>query len=184
MTTILLEEHAPENARILVLGAGGGIELKTFACVHAKWTFLGVDPSAEMLKLAKQTRGSLISQVSLLQGYIEDAPEELFDGTTCLLAFHFLTEDVRRKTLAEVRRRLRPGAPFVLAHLSFPQKEGERTLWLSRYAAFAVPSGVDPRELEALQPQLISSSASLRRNRMNFYSVRPDSLVFVCSTQV
>jgi tRNA (cmo5U34)-methyltransferase len=32
----------------------------------------------------------------------------------------------------------------VVAHLSVPQREGERALWLLRYAAFAVASGIDP----------------------------------------
>jgi tRNA (cmo5U34)-methyltransferase len=52
--------------------------------------------------------------------------------------------EARRQTVAAVRRRLKPGAPFVVAHLSVPQGEGERALWLSRYAAFAVASGVAP----------------------------------------
>ena len=32
----------------------------------------------------------------------------------------------------------------MVAHLSVPQGEGERALWLSRYAAFVVASGIDP----------------------------------------
>ena len=44
--------------------------------------------------------------------------------------------------IAEVRR-LKPGAPFVVAHLGFPQEGGERALWLSRYAAFAGASGIE-----------------------------------------
>jgi tRNA (cmo5U34)-methyltransferase len=38
---------------------------------------------------------------------------------------------------------MRPGAPFIVAHLSFPQGSGDRDLWLSRYAAFATASGVE-----------------------------------------
>ena len=41
-------------------------------------------------------------------------------------------------------RRLKPGAPFVAAHTSFPQAGSERARWLSRYAAFAVASGAEP----------------------------------------
>lgn len=40
---------------------------------------------------------------------------------------------------------LKPGGPFVMAHMSFPQASAERALWLSRYAAFAIASGVDPQ---------------------------------------
>lgn len=45
--------------------------------------------------------------------------------------------DQRKVASTEIHRRLKPGAPFVVAHLSLPQGEAERALWLSRYAAFA-----------------------------------------------
>src|SRR6185312_3429439 len=70
MTTLLLAERVPEDARVLVLGAGGGLELKVFAEAHPNWAFDGVDPSAEMLKLAQRTLGPLASRVVLHEGYI------------------------------------------------------------------------------------------------------------------
>lgn len=143
MTDILLAERAPRDASVLVLGAGGGLELKAFAEAHPEWTFLGVDPAAEMLKLAEKTLGKLAARVHLLEGYVDDVRDGPFDAATCLLTLHFLTPDERRRTVAEVRRRLRPGAPFVTAHASFPQDDSDRPLWLSRYTAFAASSGVD-----------------------------------------
>ena len=138
MTALLLAERAPEDARILVLGAGGGLELKVFAQARSGWTFDGIDPSAEMLKLAEQTLGPLLSRARLHRGYIDDAPQGPFDAATCLLTLHFMTIEERRRTAVEVHRRLKPGAPYVVAHLSFPQGEGERALWLSRHAAFLI----------------------------------------------
>lgn len=147
MTGILLAEGAPADARVLVLGAGGGLELKALAEMHPGWTFVGVDPAAEMLRLAERTLGPLAARVELVQGYIEDAPAGPFDAATCLLTLHFLGREERRRTLGEIHRRLRPGAPFVAAHGSFPQTMAvERQVWLSRYAAFAIASGVDPAE--------------------------------------
>ena len=64
----------------------------------------------------------------------------------CLLTLHFLSREERRRTAQDIRRRLKPGAPFVAAHSSFPQSDGERGLWLSRYAAFALGSGADPAQ--------------------------------------
>jgi tRNA (cmo5U34)-methyltransferase len=144
MTTILLGERAPREARVLVLGAGGGLELKALAEAHPGWTFDGIDPAAEMLKQAVRTLGPLAPRARLHEGYIDDAPEGPFDAATCLLTLHFLAPEERRRTASEIRKRLKPGAPFVAAHSSFPQGEGERALWLSRYAAFAVASGADP----------------------------------------
>lgn len=148
MTTILLAERAPRDARVLVLGAGGGLELKAMAAAQPDWRFDGVDPAAEMLKLAVQTLGPLASRARLHEGYIDDAPEGPFDAATCLLTLHFLPADERRRTAGEIRRRLKPGAPFVAAHSSFPQDARERGLWLSRYAGFAVAAGADPELTE------------------------------------
>jgi len=143
MTTLLLVERVPADARVLVLGAGGGLELKAFAEAQPAWRFDGVDPSAEMLKLAEQSLGPLGSRASLHQGYIDDAPDGPFDGATCLLTMHFLPFGERLRTAIEVHRRLKLGAPFIVAHFSVPQGEGERDLWLSRYAAYLTASGIE-----------------------------------------
>jgi tRNA (cmo5U34)-methyltransferase len=144
MTRLLIAERARQDARVLVLGAGGGLELKVFAEAHPGWTFDGVDPSADMLALASSTLGPHASRAQLHLGTIAAAPEGPFDAGCCLLTFHFIAIEERRRTLAEVRRRLEPGAPFVVAHLSIPGEQVERALWLSRYAAFLTSSGVEP----------------------------------------
>lgn len=148
MTTLLLAERTPDDARVLVLGAGGGLELKVFAEAQPHWRFDGVDPAADMLRLAEATLGSLASRVRLHEGYIDAAPEGPFDAAACLLTLHFVPVEERRRTVMEVRRRLKPHAPFVVAHFSFPQSETERELWLSRYVAFAISSGVEPAKAQ------------------------------------
>lgn len=149
MAAILLAERARDDANILVLGAGGGLELKTFAQAHPTWRFDGVDPSAAMLALAAQTLGELAPRARFHEGYIDDAPDGPFDGATCLLTLHFVDVAERRRIASEVRRRLKPGAPFVIAHLSAPDGETERPRWLSRYSAFLAASGVEPEQAAA-----------------------------------
>ncbi|RTE89912.1 class I SAM-dependent methyltransferase [Bradyrhizobium sp. LVM 105] len=149
MAAILLAERAREDARILVLGAGGGLELRMFAQAQPRWSFDGVDPSAAMLALAGQTLGPLASRARLHQGYIDDAPEGPFDGATCLLTLHFVDIAERRRIASEIRRRLKPRAPFVVAHLSAPDGDEERARWLSRYSAFLAFSGVEPDKAAA-----------------------------------
>ncbi len=148
MATILLSEGTPPEARVLVLGAGGGMELKAMAQARPGWTFVGVDPALEMLKLAQRTLGPAASRAEFVEGYIDDAPEGPFDAAVCLLTLHFLPKAERVRTAAAIHRRLKPGAPFVAAHSSFPQGPGERDAWLGRYAAFAVESGVEPGQAE------------------------------------
>ena len=142
MAAVLLAERASDDANILVIGAGGGLELKVFADMQPAWRFCGVDPSAEMLDLARQTLGPLSERVTFHQGYIDDAPKGPFDGATCLLTLHFMPEEERRRAVAEVYRRLKPGAAFVVAHHSYPQNEPEKRLWLSRFAAFGPEPGL------------------------------------------
>ncbi|MBX3482949.1 MAG: class I SAM-dependent methyltransferase [Phenylobacterium sp.] len=150
MTAILLAERAPEDAGILVLGAGGGLELRTLADAHPGWTFVGVDPAAAMLDEARRVLGRDAARVTFHEGYIDDAPKGPFDAATCLLTLHFLDAAERTRTLRELQRRLKPGAPFVAAHYSFPQGDGERALWLSRYGAFALAAGADPQQVEKM----------------------------------
>ncbi|GAA0275347.1 Carboxy-S-adenosyl-L-methionine synthase [Methylorubrum aminovorans] len=147
MAMLLLAERAPNDAQVLVLGAGGGLELKVFAENRPGWSFVGVDPSAAMLDLARRTLGDLSGRAHLHEGLIGSAPRGPFDGATCILTMHFIERQERARTLQEVRRRLKPGAPFVVAHFSIPQDE--RDLWLSRYAAFATASGIDPSQAES-----------------------------------
>lgn len=147
MATLLIAERAPADARVLVLGAGGGLELKVFAQAHPGWTFDGVDPAAAMLTLAQRTLGPLAARARLHEGYIDDAPLGPFDAAACLLTMHFVALEQRLRTLTEIRRRLKPGAPFVVAHFSVPRNQ--RALWFSRYAAFAIDSGIERDKAEA-----------------------------------
>lgn len=146
MAGVLLAERARDDARVLVLGAGGGLELRAFAAARPGWTFDGVDPAAAMLDLAGRTLGPLAARVRLHEGTIDVAPDGPFDAATCLLTLHFVAREERQATLAAVRRRLRPGAPLVVAHFSVPRGAGERERWFARYAAFAVASGVAPEQ--------------------------------------
>lgn len=136
MAMLLLAERAPPAAEILVYGAGGGLELKAFADAKPDWRFTGVDPSAEMLELARDIVRPHRTRVELLQGYIDDTPQGPFDGATCLLTMHFLNADERIEVLNGIRRRLKPGASFIVAHHSSPSGD-DLQAWLSRSIAFA-----------------------------------------------
>lgn len=149
MALMLLAERVPANGRVLVLGAGGGLELKAFAEAQPGWSFDGVDPSADMLRLAGKMTAPYADRIRLREGYIGEAPEGPFDGATSILTFHFIERAQRLETLRQLHRRLRPGAPLVLAHISFAQTEPERSMWIARHVAFGAPDGTDPAQLQA-----------------------------------
>jgi tRNA (cmo5U34)-methyltransferase len=143
MAGILMAERCPPNARILVLGAGGGLEMAALAKTYPGWTFDGVDPSAPMLDLARQTLGADQHRATLHQGYIEDAPEGPFDAAICLLTLHFVPYDDKLRTLRDLHRRLALGAPFVSAHHSIDSDPDQRIRWLERCAEFS--GGLGPK---------------------------------------
>lgn len=142
MTTLLLAEHAAAGADILVVGAGGGMELMAMAEARPGWRFTGVDPSPAMLALAGRRTAAHSGRIRLIEGVVDQVPPDRFDGATCLLTLHFLDRSERLHTLREINRRLAPGSAVVIAHHTAPQGRAEH--WLTRSAAFAGHGGDDP----------------------------------------
>jgi tRNA (cmo5U34)-methyltransferase len=161
MTGVLLTEHMPADGHLLVLGAGGGLELKALADTQPGWRFTGVDPAGPMLDLARATMGTQAHRAELIEGYVEAAPDGPFDAATCLLTLHFLDRAERVRTLTELRRRMSRRAPLVVVHSSFPQDEPSRTRWLTRYAAYAVASGAAQAQVEQARAAVAASLALL-----------------------
>jgi tRNA (cmo5U34)-methyltransferase len=56
-------------------------------------------------------------------GYVQSAPAGPVDGARYLLAFHLVPREERAAMVAQVRRRLKPGALLVVAHLSVTDEE-------------------------------------------------------------
>jgi tRNA (cmo5U34)-methyltransferase len=141
MGMLLLSERAQHAAHILVVGAGGGMELKAMAEAQREWVFTGVDPSAAMLDLARRHIEPFNDRIELIEGTVDAAPSGSFDGAACLLTLHFLDKSERLLTLKDIHRRLKPDARLVVAHHSVPGGAAER--WLARSAAFADRTSVD-----------------------------------------
>lgn len=135
MAALLLAEQAPGAADVLVVGAGGGLEIRAMAEMRPDWRFTGVDPSPAMLDIARQTTSLCADRTQLIQGTAVDAPAGPFDGAVCLLTLHFLDWRERLETLQEIRRRLKLGGVFVAAHHT--EIDGQAHLWLARSATFA-----------------------------------------------
>jgi tRNA (cmo5U34)-methyltransferase len=118
LTHCCLRAMLPKQARILVAGAGTGMEILEFAPCNPGWSFCGVDPSAEMLALARKkfSEKNLAGEIKLKKGYVDDLKEEeVFDAATCILVMHFLRDDGSKLELLEsICKRIKTGSPFVL----------------------------------------------------------------------
>ncbi len=157
MTNVLIRERVGDDANILVHGAGGGLEIDAFARINTGWRFVGVDPAQAMINEARYRLEYARNRVEFHCGLIDSAPDGPFDAATSLLTLHFLEVDERFQTVREIVGRLKPGAPFVVAHCSFPQTKPNRDVWLSRYEAFAIESGADPEVARAARDGVANS---------------------------
>ncbi|OME27316.1 class I SAM-dependent methyltransferase [Paenibacillus odorifer] len=129
---------------LLVVGAGGGNEFSAWGPSNPNWTFTGVDPSEDMLKIAKLKIDELglESRVSLIPGTIDDLPQQdsKFDVASCILVLHFI-HDVQEKLklLRSIKDNLKPGAPFVLVSayrdLDDPELHDRINVWKSFWVA-------------------------------------------------
>ena len=147
MATVLLDERASRAPHILVVGAGGGMEIKVIAQLRPNWRFLGVDPSPHMLEIARQTTSLYTDRIDYVLGKVDQAPEGPFDGATCLLTLHFLDRSERLQTLRGIWSRLNPGGVLVVAHHTSPSDDAHT--WLARSVAFAGGSSSPPGKVTA-----------------------------------
>ncbi|WOE76380.1 class I SAM-dependent methyltransferase [Alterisphingorhabdus coralli] len=122
-----LEHSLDAQAHILVAGAGGGREIETLGASSRAFTITGFDPSEEMLRIARHYRelSSAKNRTGLVKGTISDleAPGAGFDAATSLLVMHFFPDepgpDGKLAYLRAIRQRIRPGAVFLLADVSY-----------------------------------------------------------------
>ncbi len=118
LSQTFLRANLKEEASLLIIGGGGGNELKAFGPTNLGWSFTAVDPSKSMLEVAKTKaeQMEIDDRVELIHGTIVDVPEEaIFDGGTCILVLHFVTDvDQKLALLKKIRSHLKPGSPFVL----------------------------------------------------------------------
>jgi tRNA (cmo5U34)-methyltransferase len=127
LTVSFLRALGRPGLDLLVVGAGGGMEIERFLPGNPGWRFTGVDPSHEMLALAQAKADHLgvRERVTLVRGTVEDLPPDArFDAATCLLVLHFLPYEGQLALLRGTVRHLRPDAPLLVASGARPDDGG------------------------------------------------------------
>lgn len=167
MVGVLLEERVGAHGTVLVVGAGGGLELRYLCGLSPDWRFVGVDPAPAMLDLARATAGPIAGdRLRLIEGTAEDAPPGPFDAATCLLVLGLVADDgAKRRTLEAVHRRLKPGAPFFLVDQCIDRSAPDAGLRLDRYAAYARRSGVDAETVAGAREAIARMSSMVPASR-------------------
>ena len=109
----LVQVNNPNPKKFLVVGAGGGQELCTFIPTFPSAHYVAVDPSENMLHLAKLrlAEEQLNARVDYYTEELQNVVfQEKFDVATCHLVLHFLQTTEQKKSLIEViAQNLAPG---------------------------------------------------------------------------
>lgn len=117
----LLSTRLPENATILLIGAGTGEDLINLAQTHPHWQFTAIDPAADMLAIAKEraVENRISHRVSFHATSLENfETSQHFDAALAILVTHFIPDTGKKKAFYQkVSQYLRPNAPFVFVDL-------------------------------------------------------------------
>jgi SAM-dependent methyltransferase len=112
-----VERHCPQSGRLLDLGCGTGRLLLSMA--RRGWWTLGVDLSAEMLRVAADKARAEKASISLLHANIAELQclrDASFDAVACLFSTLGMVMGTanRRSVVEHAFRLLRPGGRFLL----------------------------------------------------------------------
>ena len=143
--TIDLASLKPGEA-ILDVGCGtGAVTIPAGQRVGVSGKAAGIDPSPEMIDVARQKAASKGLDIDLRIGVIEDLPfpNDSFDVVTSSLMMHHLPDNLKVKGLAEIYRVLKPGGSLLIADLSSPKSSAKQRLFTSLAMHNGLEDGVE-----------------------------------------
>lgn len=148
--SLLLGNVLPEQAHLLIVGTGTGLELITFGQQHPGWTFTGIEPAEQMAALTQQKlhQFDLQARVKLHRSYINDldsTPE--FDAASMMYVLHFISSDALKVALLrEVALRIKPGGYLILGlHQEIPPDYHD--LFISGWKGYMAQQGMPATEI-------------------------------------
>ena len=137
--TIKLARIAP-GQHVLDVGCGTGeITMRAKARSGPTGSVVGIDPSPEMIAVARQKAVRAGLDVAYRVAAIEELPfaAATFDVVLSSLMMHHLPEDLKPRGLAEIRRVLKPGGRLVVVDFKQPSSRLGRLapVWLLHRSA-------------------------------------------------
>lgn len=155
-----------DAASILFVGVGTGAELAPYTRFDVPgWRFTGVDPSEAMLAVARARleAAGLLARTHIHHGELRTLPAgPPFAGAQMMGVLHHVDgEEARHALLADVARRLEPGAPLVVG-CRVGMDPVLLDVELRRWRAYGVPREDLERRRERLREMApVASDAAL-----------------------
>lgn len=149
----LIVKDLPAQSRILCVGVGTGVEIVSLAKEYPGWSFVGVDPSADMLEVCRERleQAGILDRCELIEGYVSDVPtDKPFDAVLSVLVGHFVPRGERKDFYQNMHLRLKNGGYFINTQISFDLDAEAFPSMLQNWKHVQALMGATPESLEAL----------------------------------
>lgn len=158
MVSAIIDPDLPHGARVLVVGAGTGVELVNFKRIRPDLRLHGVDPSRQMLNLARRRVAETgeAEGISFQLGYAADMPPvPRFDAATLINVLHFVPDDGSKAALlGDIARLLRPGGVLVLFDLHGDPGSEEHERYMPAWRRYWRIRGMTPEEMATFEERI------------------------------
>lgn len=122
-TALLSQAQIQSGQRVLDLACGTATLTIAIKKAHPQAAVIGIDGDPAILRQARAKAERSGADIAFDEGLSYELPyaDESFDHVLSSLFFHHLTRENKLRTLAEVRRVLKPGGEFHVADWGAPQ---------------------------------------------------------------
>ena len=144
----------PDDARILCVGAGTGLEMAYLAKKHPGWHFTAVDPSPRMLDVCRQRaeREGFDGRCRFHLGYVETLKAGRYDAATCFLVSQFILDvDARAKFFREIANKLTPSGLLASSDLTFDTGSSDYERMLPAWLNMMSSADLSSQDVERLR---------------------------------
>lgn len=119
LTAAYLQTSLPNNAKILLVGAGTCKELELLGALNSSWKFYAQDIAQDMLNIAKQKLPEdIVKRTEFFHSDLSLLPQQKFDAVLSLFVLHFVESRADKKEfLQQIKNRLKPEGVLLLADL-------------------------------------------------------------------